>query len=142
MRFADALPSPTESKKTTFLMPSDLPTSSDIPTPKDGFTIAKPMHIANPTDFKCMVLPQKKLCNVFAFTAVGISMRWAGKKCMAKVSMGDTCRDAACMHKMEWGVTVGQTPLVLILHLSMFCETSAMIFLPRCALTSSCHTSL
>ena len=83
-----------------------------------------------------------KLHNVCAFTAVGIFMRWTGKKCMAKVSMGDTCRDAACMLNLALGVTVGQTPLVLAVVLSMFCETSAMIFLPRCALTSSCHNSL
>ena len=69
-------------------------------------------------------------------------MRWTGKKCMAKVSMGDTCRDAACMQSLALGVTVGQTPSVLTLHLSMFCETSTMIFWPGCALTSSCHNSL
>ena len=82
------------------------------------------MHIANPTDFKCMVLPPK-LRNVSAFTAVGIFMRWTGKKCMAKVSMGDNGRDTACMHKVDLGVTVGQTPLVLTLHLSVLCETSS-----------------
>ena len=77
MTFEVARPnSPTPDEEVLAALPNS-------PTPDEELldasaSMAMPIHIARPTDFKCMVLPPI-LAKVSAFTLVGMRMRWIGK---------------------------------------------------------------
>lgn len=99
-----------------------------------------PTSIAKPTDFKCMVLPPKRL-NTESGVSFGMRMSLMGKPCSRSFSIGVMTRPRRCTTTKAFGVNVGVEPSQRTRARSAPWETSTTKSRPPCLATAPRKTS-